>query len=254
MSNKKRISVHLGPPMRALLDNRPTRPDMNRIMHPSYSNHSAPLPEEISISVSVNRIAERYHWALMQHWPLISEGAWVAMLNAFNGTTEMPLNEIRFLAGFVADDLGVESREEFTPELEELSALEPVQQLALFEVCERVWGAEARQDKSLRDWLAEISGRPAFSVYAEDPGTDDPQLWRIHSREEASQGELITLAHQEIDGLSVGVLLQDSKLRLDTETWRDAMRRPFYAPTEDPASVIFSATKKRLTLEEQAQA
>lgn len=202
-----RISIYLGQPLKEFLRRRPLRPDFTSLDHARLDRQGGGAGPEISESTALNRMAERYAWLMQQNFPLLSEETWLSVLNAYNSKTESTLHDIEWYQTGVADDLGYEAedfhrpREEWHIAVREMADLSPSQKLVVAEVTESFWGGNPASPGrvgedmlDLRDLLADIAGRPRFSVYKED--RESWRFWRVAEKAPEGERELWTLEHE----------------------------------------------------------
>lgn len=151
----KRISIYCGQPLLDFLAARPLK--TSPMSQARMRAHGEVDPsEEISESVALNRLAERYAFVMRKSLPDLNKSTWAAIYQALNSRTEHSINEIQInLASIVASDLGLEMRNDETlsdylvrieldygVEFAKLASLDEIETLAVIEQVERYWGID----------------------------------------------------------------------------------------------------------------
>jgi hypothetical protein len=166
LNNGKCLSVLVGDPIERFLKSRPRK--INPVsMGREYGRSFSCIGDEdrqISESTALNRLVERYEYFLKANFPNLSQQAWEAVLNAYNGMTENELQEIDYFFSDVMDDLGIEDVKKAPVFVKELVGLTPSQTLVVFEVIERFWGRSSFAEDKMNEVLVEVSGRHDFCL------------------------------------------------------------------------------------------
>lgn len=169
--------------VREFLKISPNKPDLLYPFNLSASSNFGefrPTGREISSHDVVARGLERFMHAIRSDFPVLSESLWLQVLEAAASRTEMQLDEVLSIWPDVQDQLAYD--EEAMPQ-----DITPLQQIAVVMVIE-LYFSSPNSERDLRKCVAEISGRPKFSVYADDPVPYE--FWEVSGFEWIDQGEI----------------------------------------------------------------
>lgn len=244
--SKNRITIYAGMPIQDFLDRRPLRPDWASRHRPGRDT-GADSDDKISESVAMNRLAERYNFMLQQNFPMLSIETWEAILNAFNGRTEIGIDDMRYIPSGVAEDIGFGDRDWQAPKsawpehIREASEMTPAECLVAAEVNETFWGGNPARpggkNGDLRELLASFSGRPVFAVYKDDPIPSE--CWEIvtdmTSLDDASEMDVVVrhTIHPEIEVVTHVSRKGDQHLAGVRTNLQTLSSHVLHAPNED---------------------
>ena len=231
------MTIHLGPAIQDYFHNRPVRGYESNPLLATDGEYS------ISQSTAVNRLAERLRFILATQWPSLHEDTWIAVLNAMNGTmTEYGIDQVAHLASIVGDDLGCDDEDDAPRAVRELAGLTAAERVAVIECVERFWGAPAGTQRGWREVLADVSGRPSWSVTADDPALDEP--WSLAERSD----DHLLLRHDHDPTIEARLRITDGGHGLVIENEGDLrpMRERIAGRYGDPSLVVFSAALRLL--------
>lgn len=182
---------------------------------------------ELSPSLKLNRLAERYLWLRQANWPMLSREAWKIACVAHRNRTNFDLSEIKsFVSVCLRDPIfGVdeqtwdnrtsvvdpETLEKLRP-LIELAALNRQQLLIVMEFVEFHWGGEYSDPDtdtdSSRLALAQFSG--IWHGHTLPESKDNP--WRQYWHYQPLDGSSCELVHDS--GHITSITLEHDRLRL----------------------------------------
>ena len=231
------MTITLGPAIQDYFQDRPVRGYESNPLLATDGESS------ISNSTAINRLAERLRFILATQWPLLHEDTWIAVFNAMNGTiTEYGIDEAVHLASAVGDDLGFDGEGEVPSAVRELAGLTTAERVAVIECVERFWGAPAGANRDWREVLGNVSGRPSWSVTADDPALEEP--WSLAERSD----DHLVLRHERDPSIEARLRITDGGDGLVIENAGDLrpMRERIAGRHGDLSQVVFSAAFRLL--------